>query len=110
MDDLLEQFGELVSDIVWDMQNDGYFSGCQDLGEVYQTFLHDLLGQWLAKKQLPRMLYNLTRVIAKLTKRRPIVLIDEYDTPTSYAVQNGYFPDICPCAHLSMVWFLILNL
>jgi hypothetical protein len=43
MDDLLEQFGELVFDIARDVQNDGYFSGSQELGEAYQTFLHDVL-------------------------------------------------------------------
>jgi hypothetical protein len=42
------------------------------------------------------VLYNLTKVVAQLTKRRPIVLIDEYDTPISYAAKNGYFPDVCP--------------
>jgi hypothetical protein len=96
MDDLLEQFGELVSEIARDMQNDGYFSGFHELGEVYQTFLRDVLHGQLAKEQLPRALYNLTKIVGKLTNRKPIVLIDEYDTPTSYAVQNGYFPDVCP--------------
>jgi hypothetical protein len=96
MDDLLEQFGDLVFEIARDMQNNGYFSGSQELGEPYQTFLHDVLGRRLAKERLPRSLYNLTKGVAKLTKRTPIVLIDEYDTPISYAVQNGYFPDVCP--------------
>lgn len=96
MDDLLEQFGSLVSDIAMDMQNVGYFPGSQELGDGYQTFLRDALQGQLPKEQLPRALYRLTKIVAKLTNRRPIVLIDEYDTPTSYAVQNGYFPDVCP--------------
>jgi len=35
MDNLLEQFGKLVFEVAQDMQNDGYFSGSQDLGEAY---------------------------------------------------------------------------
>jgi hypothetical protein len=105
MDDLLEQFGELVFDIARDMQNNGYFTGSQELGEAYQTFLHDVLRRRLRKAQLPRALYKLTQIVAQLTKRRPIVLIDKYDTPTSYAVQNNYFPDVCPWAYLSTCGF-----
>ena len=96
MDDLLEQFGELVFNIARVMQNVGSFSGSQELGQAYQTFLRDVLERRLPKEQLPTALYDLTVVVHQLTKRRPIVLIDEYDTPTSYAVQNGYFPDVCP--------------
>ena len=96
MDNLLEQFGELVSDIAAELQNAGCFSGSHELGEAYQTFLRDVLRGQLAKEKLHRALYKLTKVVHQLTKRRPIVLIDEYDTPTSYAVQNGYFPDVCP--------------
>lgn len=96
MDDLLAQFGELVFEIAQDMQNDGYFSSSHRLGKAYQTFIHDVLRRQLAKKQLLRALYNLTKIIGKLTNRRPIVLIDEYDPPTSYTVQNGNFPDVYP--------------
>ena len=96
MDDLLKQFSELVFNIARDMENDGYFIGSQELGEAQQTFLHDVLHRRLGKKQLPTVLYRLTKVVAKLTEMTPIVLIDEYDTPISYAVQNGYFLDVCP--------------
>jgi hypothetical protein len=96
MDDLLEQFGQLVFNVARDMQNDAYFSGSQELGEACQTFLRDVLLRRLPKEELPEALYYLSKVVAQLTKRRLIVLIDEYDTPISYAVQNGYFPDVCP--------------
>ena len=96
MDGLLEQFGELVCDIARDMQGDGYFTGSQELGEGHQKFLRDVLQQQLPKAELHRALYGLTKVVAKLTRRSPIVLIDEYDTPTLYAVQNNYFPDVRP--------------
>jgi len=33
--------------------------------------------------------------ILHVLHRKQVLLIDEYDTPTSYAVQNGYFPDVC---------------
>lgn len=96
MDDLLRQFGELLFETAQDMQNNGYFSGSHMLGEAYQTFLRDVLERRLGKKQFPRALYHLTRIVHKLTKRRSIVLIDEYDTPTSYAVHHGYFPEVYP--------------
>jgi hypothetical protein len=79
-----------------DMQNDGYFLGSQELGEEYQTFLRNVLQRQLPKTQLYTALYKLTKVVALLTHRSLIVLIDEYDTPTLYAVQNNYFPDVCP--------------
>jgi hypothetical protein len=96
MDDLLRQFGELVSHIAQDLENKGCFPNRQELGEGYQTFLADVLGGRLAKAKLPNALYRLTNIVDELTKRRPIVLIDDYDTPISYAVQNGYFPVVCP--------------
>jgi hypothetical protein len=43
MDDLLEQFGVLVSDIALEMQLQGYFSGSHELEEGFQMFLHDVL-------------------------------------------------------------------
>jgi hypothetical protein len=71
-------------------------AGSQELVFEYQTFLRDVLRRQLPKTQLYTALYELTKVVARLTHRRLIVLIDGYDTPTSYAVQNNYFSDVCP--------------
>jgi hypothetical protein len=96
MDELKEQFSELVYDIAGRMERNGYFVGSQELGQDQKTFLRDVQQRQLRIAQLPMALYNLTTVTAALTKRGIIVLIDEYDTPTSYAFQQGYYPDVCP--------------
>ena len=107
MNKLLEQVSDLVFETSLDMQNDGYFFWfSRARGGVSNIPSR----QRLTKEQLPRTLYNLTKVVAELNKRRPIVLIDKYNAPPSYAVLNGYFPDVFPSAHLGTVWFLILNL
>jgi hypothetical protein len=74
MDKLLEEFAGLVFDIAREMQRDGYFTGSQELGEQYPTFLRDVLQRRLPKNRLRSVLYHLTRVVAQLTKRRTIVV------------------------------------
>jgi hypothetical protein len=96
MDDLLVSFAGKVFDIARGMQRDGYFLRSQELDEGYQTFLRDVLKRRLSKDQLHSALYHLTSAIAQLMKRKTIVLIDEYDTPASYAAKHNYFPDVCP--------------
>jgi len=74
MDDLLRQFGELVSHIAQDLENKGCFPNRQELGEGYQTFLADVLGGRLAKEKLPNALYRLTNIVDKLTTSEKIDL------------------------------------
>ncbi len=93
---LEKRFGELVYTIAGRMEKNGYFLGSQELGQYQKAFLRDVLQGALPKDKLPMALYNLTEVIAKLTKRKVVVLINEYDTPTSDSFQNGYFSDVCP--------------
>jgi hypothetical protein len=73
MDDLLEQFGQLVFNVARDMQNDAYFSGSQELGEACQTFLRDVLLRRLPKEELPEALYYLSKVVAQLQRFRKIM-------------------------------------
>ena len=94
MDELVKRFGVLVHRTAWDMQNAGYFIGSDELGKADQTFLDDVLQRRLAEELLPTALYDLTEIVETLTKRRLIVLIDEYDTPVSNATQNGYFSEV----------------
>ena len=35
MDELLRMFAQLAFNIAWEMRNDGYFTGFQELGEAY---------------------------------------------------------------------------
>jgi hypothetical protein len=96
MDKLLEKFAELVFEIALEMKRNGYFRGTQNLMKEDQTFLRDVLQRRLREDRLHSALYRLTRVVAQLTKRRTIVLIDEYDTPILHAAEHNYFPDVCP--------------
>jgi hypothetical protein len=77
-----------------DMQNAGYFIGSDELGKADQTFLDDVFQRRLAEELLPTALYDLTQIVETLTKRRLIVLIDEYDAPVSNATQNGFFSEV----------------
>ena len=62
------------------------------------------MGGQLTRKKLPKALYKLTDLVYQSTERRLIVLIDEYDPPTSYAVQSGHSSDVCPLTYSSTVF------
>ena len=97
MADLQKQFSGLVYDIAEEMESHGYFLGSEELpGRGKKRFLRHVLERRLSEAQVPHALYKLTKIIEKLTKRKTIVLIDEYDTPTSISFQHDYFLEVCP--------------
>ena len=75
----------------------GCFKGsrCQ-LNLVQRRFLNAITQDGVTDANLPNALLYMTQVIHALNPRnRAIVLVDEYDAPTSQAVQGGYFEMVC---------------
>jgi hypothetical protein len=94
MDELLQEFKKRVTRIAQGLGDSGFFKNRQELGDSLQTFLREVLEMKLAESTLPEALFDLTQVLHTLSNRPVILLVDEYDTPTSHAVQHGYFPEV----------------
>jgi hypothetical protein len=94
MEMLVKRFRQLVRKVAGDVKNSGHFNNSSVLDEDDRTFIDDARKSRLDEDQLPDALYDLTRIVEKLTNRRVIVLIDEYDTPISHAIKNGYSSEV----------------
>jgi hypothetical protein len=77
-----------------DLRRRGLLTNLHELDERDRTFVDQILSGELRRKKWTRALFRLTEVLQSLHKRDVIVLIDEYDTPTSYATNCGYFPEV----------------
>jgi hypothetical protein len=100
MEELLTRFKYNVCRIVAELEMAGHFENSHTLGSRSRAILESIQEKSLPDSDWPPALYELTEIIYMLTKRKPVVLVDEYDTPTAYAAVNGdYF---------SQVWFLLL--
>lgn len=93
---LLQKFKNHVTDIARRLQSLGFFRNRGELLEDQQDFLEAVLKQTVPDSQWPDVLFKLTEILHMLHQRRVVILIDEYDTPISYAVQHGYFLEVCP--------------
>jgi len=94
MDEFRQAFKNCVHDIARGLEASGLLKG--KLGKSGHKFRDQVLAKTLDDTEWPGALFRLTNVVHELTKRPVIVLVDEYDTPTSHAVQHGYFPEACP--------------
>ncbi|KIM76795.1 hypothetical protein PILCRDRAFT_12500 [Piloderma croceum F 1598] len=93
MDGLLQDFKNHVSLIAQQLETSGKFNNRGELDNSKQLFLDNVLKKTLDDSEWPTALFRLTTLLNTLSKRLVVVLVDEYDTPTSYAVQHGYFDD-----------------
>jgi hypothetical protein len=93
---LLQEFKYHLMEIAHQLEDSGLFQNCGKLGMTQQAFLKAVLEGTIPNLQLHTVLLKLTKMLHVLYQRRVIILIDEYDTPTSYAVQHEYFPEVCP--------------
>jgi len=94
---LLQNFRNHVTDTVLRLEDLGFFQNRGELPKNQQAFLEAVLKGTISDSQLPDVLFKLTEILHMLHQKQVIVLIDEYDTPTSHAVQDGYFPEVCLC-------------
>ena len=95
MDQLLQDFKNHVSVIAQQLETSGKFNNRGELGNSEQLFLDNVLRKTLDDSEWPTVLFRLTTLLNTLTKRLVVVLVDEFDTPTSCAVHHGYFDDVC---------------
>lgn len=84
-----------VNETALDLKHRGLLTNLHELDETDRTFLNQILNEELNAKIGPRALFKLTKVLHTLHKRQVIVLVDEYDTPTSHATHYGYFTEVC---------------
>ena len=83
-ENLQRKFRLLVSRIALDLEEHGLLTNLHELTERDQTRLKEILdGECKAKIGEEALLFWLTKVLKTLHKREVVVLVDEYDTPTS---------------------------
>ncbi|KAI9509991.1 hypothetical protein F5148DRAFT_1374784 [Russula earlei] len=93
LETLKKEFRLLVERIVFDLKRRGFLSNLDELNEVDRSFLDQILNEEHKANIEAKALFRLTEVLHTLHKREVVVLVDEYDTPTSYAIRHGYFTE-----------------
>jgi hypothetical protein len=99
MDGMVEAFEQHLTAIANQLDRDGFFEGVYERDLIHsndQAFLSKILKKELSRREVPTTLYELTRIL-RIRNAQDVVLlvVDEYDTLTWHAVQNGYFPEVC---------------
>ncbi len=92
---LLQNFRDHVTDTVLLLEDSGFFQNRHELPKNQLKFLEAVLKGTVTDSQLHKVLFKLTEIFHVLHRKQVVVLIDEYDTPTSHAVRDGYFPEVC---------------
>ena len=95
MDELLENFKWQISQVVKNAGRAGYFTNREELTGEHRTFVDEIMKGERADVNWTKALFELTEIVHLLTNRLVLLLIDEYDTPTSNAIRHGYFPEVC---------------
>ena len=105
---LKKEFRIQINAMALDLKNRGLLTNLHELDETDRTFLNQILDEELKAKIGVRALFRLTEVLHTLHRREVIVLVDEYDTPTSHATRYGYFTKVC--LHKPSIVWILLNL
>jgi hypothetical protein len=95
MDALLTAYKSHVINITEKLVRSGLFADRRKLDEISQKFIDDLLNDTLADSKWPTALSTLTELLHILHQVRVVVLVNEYDAPTSYAMRCGFFSKVC---------------
>jgi hypothetical protein len=103
---LKNEFRVLVTAIASGLKKRGLLTHLHELDDTDHTFLNQIQNEECKAKVEAQALFRLTEILHILHKRKVIVLVDEYDTPTSYATQYGYSTEVC-LNKPSMVWILL---
>jgi len=65
------------------------------LSNMSQTYLKQIMGLNLPDAELSAVGLRLTRLLHTVNEKKVIILIDEYDTPMSSALQNSCLEGVC---------------
>lgn len=96
MQGMLRSFKDhIIQDVLPHLNRLDVFRNLAELPEDLQMFYKDVLNDTLSDSLWSRVLFKLTEMLGLLHRSRVIVLIDEYDTPSSYALQHGYSVEVC---------------
>ena len=93
--DLVEGFKDEVVTISENLQALGHFKSRASLTPSEAVFLDGILTRTLPERQWPGALSRLCKIVHKLTRREVVLLVDEYDTPTSQAMHHGFLSEVC---------------
>jgi hypothetical protein len=88
---LLQNFRNHVTDTVLRLEDSGFFQNRGELPKNQLEFLEAVLKGTVPDSQLHAVLFKLTEIFHVLHQKQVVVLIDEYDTPTSYASTRWIF-------------------
>jgi hypothetical protein len=92
--DLIEGFKDEVVTISENLQALGHFNNHSSLSRSEVAFLDGVLNRTLPGRQWPGALARLCKIVQKLTRREVVLLVDEYNTPTSRAIQHGFLSEV----------------
>ena len=95
MDELLTQFKSHVIDITRELVRSGLFADRTKLCEFSQKFIDNVLNDTLAESAWPNALSKLAQFLHTLHQVPVVVLVNEYDTPTSHAMRYGFSSKVC---------------
>jgi Predicted AAA-ATPase len=96
MANLLQEFKKHVVTMAQELEDLGFFQNRGKLPMNQQAFLGAALKGIIHDSEWDTVLFELTEILHALHQREVVILIDEYDSPTFYAVQHEYFPEVCP--------------
>lgn len=96
MKELLSKFKIEITDMVLQLEDAGLFQNREKLTPNLRKFLEEIIAEKLPNPKWPAALSKMTEVLHLLHERQVIVLMDEYDSPISYAAQHQYYTKVCP--------------
>jgi hypothetical protein len=94
---MLDGFKTQMADLTGELIDSGLLPepDSNRLSNRHQTYLKDIMKFALPDEEWPAVGLKLTRMLHTVNNKKVIILIDEYDTPMSSALQNSYLEGVC---------------
>jgi len=89
-----ERFKSQVVHIADRLKFNGHFEPSSKLSDYKHEYLQRLFNHQLSRVEWMGALPRLTELMFTLTGQKTIVLVDEYDTPMSEALEHGYLEQV----------------